>query len=231
MKDFIALLSEPLREVSAHFARFFPNVLAMLIIIAAGIVAAFIIRRALLKLLEAIRFNSWSDRKGLTASMRKWNLWTDPAGAVVSFIYWILLIMVFMAGFSALKIPAIDNLVAQFVLYIPRIVSAVLILALGYIVTGFVGWAVVISAVNRGYHFARLFADAVRIFLIVLFIAMALEQLQVAPGIVVAAFTIIFGGVVLALAIAFGVGGIDAAKRIIERETKNGSDKGDVEHI
>jgi len=234
MNDFIALLSEPLKEVYAHFARFFPNVLAMLIIIVSGIIVALIIRTVLLKLLKAIKFNSWSDRTGLTASMRKWNLWTDPAAAVVSFIFWILVIMVFMAGFSALNIPAIDNLVSQFVLYIPRIISATLILALGYVVTGFVGWAVVISAVNRGYHVARLFADGVRIFLIVLFIAMALEQLQVAPGIVVAAFSIIFGGIVAALAISFGVGGIDAARRMIERESaekRAAETKDDIEHI
>jgi hypothetical protein len=63
---------------------------------------------------------------------------------------------------------------------------------------------------------------------------MALEQLHVAPGIVLAAFSIIFGGIVVALAISFGVGGIDAAKRMIERETaKERADgpKDDVEHL
>jgi flagellar motor component MotA len=90
----------------------------------------------------------------------------------------------------------------------------------------------VISLVNKGYHFAKLVAEAVRLLLIVLFVAMALEQLEVAPGIVVSAFSIIFGGIVLALAIAFGVGGIDAAKKIIEKETVK-TEKGDedIEHI
>ena len=51
-----------------------------------------------------------------------------------------------------------------------------------------------------------------------LIIAMALEQLQVAPGVVVAAFSIVFGGIVLALAISFGVAGIDMAKRMLEQQ-------------
>jgi flagellar motor component MotA len=86
--------------------------------------------------------------------------------------------------------------------------------------------------VNRGYHFARLIAEAVRVLLMVLFVAMALEQMEVAPNIVVAAFSIIFGGIVLALAISFGVGGIEAARRIIERETeKKDEGKEDIEHI
>ena len=67
-------------------------------------------------------------------------------------------------------------------------------------------------------------------------LAMALEQLQIAPGIVVAAFSLLFGGIVLALAIAFGVGGIDAAKRIIEKggeekKEETGEKGRDIEHL
>jgi len=61
-----------------------------------------------------------------------------------------------------------------------------------------------------------------------------LEQLQVAPGIVLAAFSIVFGGIVAALAISFGVGGIDAARRMIERETvekRADEAKDDIQHI
>ncbi len=232
MRNFIDLILEPLREVSADFVKFLPNLLAMLIIMLAGIIAARLIRAGLLKLLKAVNFDSWSDRMGLTAIMRKGDLWAKPSAAVGVFVFWLLIITALMAGLSALKIRAIDNLVSQFVLYIPRVLSAAVILVFGYIVTAFIGRAVLISAVNRGYHFAKLFAVAVRLLLIVLFVAMALEQLQVAPSIVVAAFSIIFGGIVLALAIAFGVGGIEAAKRIIEKEAEEKEkEKRDIEHI
>ena len=113
----------------------------------------------------------------------------------------------------------IDQLVSQFFLYLPRAFSAVLILVIGYVLAGFISRAVLIAAVNSGYQYAKLLAEAVRLLLTVLILAMVLEQLQVAPGIVLAAFSIIFGGIVIALAISFGVGGIDAAKRMIERET------------
>ncbi|HWR73259.1 MAG TPA: hypothetical protein VN604_08815 [Nitrospirota bacterium] len=70
-------------------------------------------------------------------------------------------------------------------------------------------------------------AEAVRLLVIVLILAMALEQLNVAPNIVVAAFSIIFGGIVIALAIAFGVGGIEAARKVIE---KGALEKQEAEH-
>ncbi len=232
MKDFLMLILEPLREVYSQFAKFLPNVLAMLIIILIGIIAARIARAIVLKLLKAIKFDSWSDRMGLTSIMRKGDLWAKPGAAVGTFVFWLLIIVALMAGLNALQIRAIDSLVSQFVVYIPRVLSAVIILIFGYIVAGFIGRAVLISAVNRGYHFARLLAEALRTLLVVLFVAMALEQLQVAPGIVVAAFSIMFGGIVLALAISFGVGGIDAAKRLIEKEAeKKEEGTRDIEHV
>ncbi len=236
MKDFIALILEPLKGAYAVFAKFVPNLLAMLIIILAGGIAAWLGRAVLLKLLKAVNFDSWSDRMGLTGVMRKGNLWDKPSAAAGSFVFWLLIIVAFMTGLSALQSRAIDNLISQFVLYLPRVLSAVLILVFGYIVTGFIGRAILISAVNKGYHFSKLLAEAVRILLIILFVAMALEQLQVAPGIVVAAFSIIFGGIVLALAISFGAGGIDTARKIIEKETEKQEEgkqegKKEIEHL
>jgi len=232
MQNFLDLIMDPLRGVYTEFIKFLPNLLAMLIIILIGIVAARVVRAVVLKLLKAINFDSWSDRMGVTAIMRKGDLWSKPSAAVGGFLFWLFIITAIMAGFSALKIRAIDSLVSQFVLYIPRVISAVLIIVIGYIVTGFFNRAILISAVNRGYRFAKLLAEAVRILFILLFVAMALEQLQVAPGIVTSAFSIIFGGIVLALAISFGVGGIETAKKMIEQEPRKKEEgKNDIEHI
>jgi hypothetical protein len=182
MENFFDLIMDPLRDVYSKFVQFIPSLLAMLLIILLGILAAKVIRAVLVKLLQAIKFDSWSDRMGLTSVMRKGDLWAKPSAAVGAFVFWLLILAILLAGLSALNIQAVDGLISYFVLYFPRFLSAVVILVFGYIVTGFIGRAVLISAVNRGSVFARLLAEAVRLLLIVLFVAMALEQLQVAPG-------------------------------------------------
>lgn len=217
MEDFIQLIVDPLMKVYVMFVAFIPNILAMLIIIIMGTITAWLVRIILSKLLKILLFDSWCDRIGLTAAIRKWNHWGNPSSVFVSIIFWFMIIVAVMSGLSALKINSIDNLVHQFVLYIPRMISAFLIFAIGYYVTGFMTNALLQSAMNKGYYFSRMLSEVLRFFLIVLFLSMALEQLQVAPGIVFAAFSIIFGGGVLALAIAFGVGGITLAKKILER--------------
>jgi hypothetical protein len=48
--------------------------------------------------------------------------------------------------------------------------------------------------------------------------------------VVVAAFSIVFGGIVLALAIAFGVAGIDSAKKMLEQQSEREQER-DIEHV
>lgn len=234
MMEFLNLILEPLQEVFVKFKVFLPNLLAMLVIMALGILFAKLIRAILVKSLVAVNFDSWSDRMGFTTLMRKGDLWTKPSATVGTVVFWSLIIVTLMIGLSALKIPAIDNLVELFFSYVPRAFSAAMILIIGYVLAGFISQGVLIAAVNSGYHYAKLLAEAIRTLLMVLILAMSMEQLQIAPSIVLAAFTIIFGGIVTALAISFGVGGIDAARRMIERETseKRAAETGDdIEHI
>jgi hypothetical protein len=231
MEQFTNLILDPLRKLYDNFITFFPNLLAMVVIVGLGFLTAWISRLLLMRLLKALHFDSWADRMGLTAVMRKGDLWTKPTLAAGSIVFWGIMLIAIMAGLTALNVRAIDTLVSQFFLYLPRAFSAILILVFGYVIAGFIGRAVLIAAVNSGYHYAKLLAEAVRLLLTVLILAMALEQLSVAPGIVIAAFSIIFGGIVVALAISFGVGGIDAARRMIERKEEKKEDVKDVQHL
>jgi hypothetical protein len=234
MSDTLDLIIEPLKAVFRQFMVFLPNLLAMLVILIVGIMLARLLRALLVRFLKAVNFDAWADRMGATALLRKGDLWAKPSLAVGSIFFWLLILVTLMTGMSALKVTAIDHMVSQFFQYLPRVFSAVVILMVGYVLAGFISRAVLITAVNSGYHYARLLAEAIRLLLTVLILAMVLEELKVAPGIVLAAFSIIFGGIVIALAIAFGVGGIDTAKRMIEREAADkpkGDTKDDIEHL
>jgi hypothetical protein len=202
------------------------------VILVFGFAISWGLRRALVKLLDLFHFDRWSDRMGLTAVLRRENLWPKPSLAVGAVAFWTSLAFFAMMALSVLKLEAIRLLVAQSVLYLPRIVSAVLLVLLGYLVTGFVSRAVLIAAVNSGFRNSRLAAEGVRLLLTVLILAMSLEQLQVAPSIVLAAFSIAFGGIVLALAIAFGVAGIDAARKVFKDDGEAPrSSNGDIDHV
>ncbi len=232
MNTFWSLVEEPFREMVLKFRTFLPSLMASLTILLLGLAISWALKRVLVRLLELFHFDRWCDRMGLTALFRRERLWSKPSVAVGAIAFWAILILFAMMALSVLKLEAIRLLVAQTVLYLPRVVSAALLVLLGYLVTGFVSRAVLIAAVNSGYRNSRIVAEGVRLLLTVLILAMSLEQLQVAPSIVLAAFSISFGGIVLALAIAFGVAGIDAARKVFRNEEDaSPSSRDDVEHI
>ena len=234
MMEFLEILFEPLREVFARFSAFLPNLLAMLVILAVGILLALLLRKLLQKFLTAVGFDSWSDRMGFTTLLRKGNLWMKPAVVLANLVFWLLIIVTLMVGLGALDVESINDLVGQFFSYLPRVLLAAVLLLFGYVVASFISRAVLIAASNGGHHYAKLLAEAVRLLLLLVILAMVLEQLQIATSIVLAAFSILFGGIVIALAIAFGVGGIGTARRIIEREFSDVSPKeapDEIEHL
>lgn len=233
MEDFFNLILEPLAELFLKFKVFVPNFLAMIVILLIGVIVALIVKRSLVKLLATMNFDSWSDRMGFTKLMRQGDLWNKPSAILGTIVFWLLIIITLMSGLNALQIPAIDQLVNQFFSYIPRLFSAGMILVIGYVISGFISRTLLIAATNSGFHYARLLAKAIHTLLLVLILAMVMEQLQIAPSIVLAAFSIIFGGIVIALSIAFGVGGIDAARRMIEKEADERKEKPEdqIEHI
>jgi hypothetical protein len=234
MEDFLNLILEPLKELFLKFKDFVPNLMAMLVILLAGFVVALIIKRVVVKFLTAIKFDTWSDRMGFTKLMRKGDLWAKPSAILAGIVFWLLVIVTLMSGLNALQIPAIDHLVGQFFSYIPRLFSAAMIMIVGYVLSGFISRTVLITAANRGFHYAKILAKAINTLLIVLILAMVMEQLQIAPSIVLAAFSIIFGGIVVALAISFGVAGIGVAKRMLEDQsaTKRSEETtNEIEHV
>lgn len=217
MENFSELLLGPLENFWAGVVDFVPNLLAMLIIFIGGLVLAWIIRFILQKILAVAAFDVWCDRCGFTAVLRKTDIRSNPSEVCARVVFWFLALIFLMVALSALQVESIDYLNAQFFNYLPSVVSAVLIIIIGYAIAGFVARAALIAAVNSGYPYARLVAQAVRLLIIVLTLAMAFEQLQIAPRIVMAGFSIVFGGIVLALAISLGVGGIDTARKMLEK--------------
>jgi hypothetical protein len=98
-------------------------------------------------------------------------------------------------------------------------ISAIVLVA-GYLFSKFVGRSVLLTAVNAELHSAKLISLAVQTLIMVFAAAVSLEQLGIAKNTIIVAFSILFGGLVLSLSIAFGLGGRDLAREFLERRVK-----------
>jgi hypothetical protein len=211
---------------------FLPNLLAMITILIIGFLIAWAIKILLLRFLKAIKFDRVSERWGLTHMLSKGGMSYSPANLLSRFFYWVIVLITLILGINALEVAATQNFIAQFFNYLPNLFAAIIILVIGYLVAIFLGQAALIAAVNAQMESAKLLSRSVRWFIIILALTMALYQLGIAETVIIAAFSIIFGGIVLALAIAFGWGGRDLAKDFLERlYRKKGKGDEDQDHI
>jgi len=210
-------ISDSLNRFLGKVITFLPNLLAMITILMVGLVIAWVIRKLLYRFLMAIQFDRMSGQWGLTHILSKGGSTYSPADLLSRFFYWVIFLITLILGINALEVAATQNFIAQFFNYLPHLFAGIVILVVGYLIAIFLGQAVLIAAVNAQIDSARAFSRAVRWFVTVLSVTMALYHLGIAEKVIVAAFSITFGGIVLALAIAFGWGGRELAKDFLER--------------
>lgn len=211
-----ALLA-PLQLLGQHMLAVLPNVFAMGVLILGGLLAAWLSGLLLERFLRVIGLDHLSTRLGTTAVLLRAGIKTDPSRLIGQMLYWSVAFFSFIAGLSALNLAPINQFAQSMLAYVPHLITAGVILLAGYVCSNFASQAILIAAVNAGLPPARLIANCSRWGLQLLAGAMALEQLGIAEHIVVVGFGITWGGLVLASAIAFGLGATDLAKDFLER--------------
>jgi len=131
------------------------------------------------------------------------------------------MLIVVVAAVNALHLTVAALLLNQIVTYIPHVIAAVFILSIGMFVAVLVSKTINTVAVNAGLRQPQLLAKISETIIVVLAIIMALEQLQISTTILNLVMSIILGSIGVALALAFGLGGKDAAAKIIKENLDN----------
>lgn len=234
MNDFWeSTLLGPMETLGAKLLALLPNLLAMVMILSAGLVLAWTGGAVVERLLRVIGLDHLTNRLGVNAALARGGVKQDPSHLVGRAAFWTVLVFSIMAGLGALNLQPVNHFIQSFLAYIPHLLTAAVIVAAGYLLSNFVSQTVLIAAVNAGLPPARLVAACSRWGIQLVAAAMALEQLGIAQHIVVVGFGIVFGGVVLALSLAFGLGARDLAKELLERQfgRNGGRSKDDLTHL
>jgi hypothetical protein len=218
MTEFIeTALLRPLIELGTRVLALLPNFLAMVTLLLVGWMVAWLVGLITERLLRIVGLDHLSNRVGVMAALARGGVKTDPSRLAGRAAYWVVFLFAVITGLSALNVESINRFAESFLAYIPHLFTALLILVAGYLLSNFVGQAILIGAVNAGLPPARAVAALARWGVQLIAAAMALEQLGIAQHIVVVGFGITAGGVVLAVALAFGLGAKDLAKDFLER--------------
>ena len=232
MNNFLQrVIIEPFERFFEKALQFLPDFLSAILIFAFGIVLGFILRAVSLRLFRTIKLDKFSERSGVVEIIQKGGI-REPVSLILSrIIGWLTIISFSILSLYSLEVPAIGQILERFLLYLPNVFVAAVILFFGYFLSNFLGRAALIASVNAGFKASGLIGKFVKLTIFLLAATMALEQLGIGKETIIIAFAIIFGGIVLALAIAFGLGGRNLAKKYLEKKLLKGEDKDDIKHL
>jgi hypothetical protein len=215
------MIANAVRQAGTNFveslALFLPRVMTTLAIMVVGWLIAMLLRTIVRGLAGWLRINVAAERFGVAPLLRTADL--PPADALLgAIVFWLVWLGFLLSGIDVLGFTSIQGLVVSFWAFVPRLLLAVAILVIGFVVANFAWRATLLAAINARIPSPRLLSGAVRWLILILTGAMALEQIAVARTVVLTAFAIAFGALSLAVAIAFGIGGGGIAKRILEHQ-------------
>lgn len=219
-------LEQSWARVITKLADLLPGALALIFAVIVFTLIALLLSFLLRHLLTALRFDERIGQRG-TNPLTEWTPTQSPTLVLSRAVFWSCVILGFVLGITAFDASYSSGLeVSRFLLpYVAHAIGAVLILIAGGVIARFLSRSVLIGAVNMNLQYARLLSLGMKWLVLVLAAAMALDHLSIGGVIVELAFGILFGGIVLALALAIGLGSRDMVSRSLEKDVQKRSEE------
>ncbi len=215
--DTIAIQLEPLRAIMLQVAAFMPRLLVAVLVVIGGWLIAKIARVAVARALRAVNFNVLTERAGLDGFLKQGGVAHDTSAIVGWLAYWLVILAALLVAFNGLGLTTITELLGRVVWFVPHLLVAILVLAFGSYFARFVDEAVTTYCRNVELRDAALLGKLAYYAIMVFVVLIALDHVQVGGDIVRYSFLVILAGIVLAFALAFGLGGRDWAAQQIAR--------------
>jgi len=217
MEQRFDVMLEPLRVFLGQVGDFLPRLGLALIILIAGWLIAKMIRFAINRGLRKVNFHVVTDRAGIDGFLKDGGIRMDATDILAMLVYWIVILTALLIGFNLLGLTYITDLLGRVVLFLPKVMVALLILAFGAYFARFVGNAVTAYCRNVHIQDAELLGRLAQYAIVTFVVLIALDQVNIGGDIVRQSFLIILAGLVFALALAFGLGGKEWAAELLER--------------
>lgn len=213
----VDVLFEPLRVLLHEIGLFLPRLAIAVLVLVGGWVLAKLARFAVVRALRAINFPILTERAGIDGFLRQGGIQTDTTAVFGIITYWLVILAALIVAFNGLGLSYVTDLLGRVMLFVPRLIVALLILVFGSYFGRFLGNAVAMYCRNVGIQDAPVLGDLTHYAVVTFVVLIALDQMQVGGDIIRQSFLIILAGIVLALALAFGIGGRRWAAALLQR--------------
>lgn len=204
---------------------YLPQLIGALLVLLIGYIIAKILDKAVTKLLQKARLDERLKSNAGGRYVEQASPGGSPSRLVGGVLFWVIMIFVISSAASILAIPAITNFVNLAVGYLPNVIAALLIFIVAAAVAGAVG--ALAHRTMGDTPTGRIVRAAAPVLIMAIAVFMILTQLGIAPVIVTATYIALIGATALAAALAFGLGGRDAAAEVINSGYRRAQEQSD----
>jgi uncharacterized membrane protein YjgN (DUF898 family) len=213
----IDMFVDATREFLHQAAQFLPRLLLALLVVLLGWLIAKAVRFAVERSLRAVNFGVLTERAGTDNFLNQAGMRGDTTTLFGLVAFWVVFLAALIIACNGLGLTYITDLLGRAVLFTPKLLVAMLLMIFGSYCARFLGNAVQAYCADAQIPDADMLARIVRYLIMTLVVMIVLSQVEIGGDIVERTFLIILAGLMLALALAFGLGGKDWAGALLQR--------------
>lgn len=205
--DQVAVVLEPVKYFTSQIAYFLPRFFIALIVLIGGWLLAKLFFSVVVRSLKAISFGTLTHKAGIDTFLEHGAIKRTTGEIIGLLIYWTVILVTLLVASNVMGLTVVSDLFSDVLQFLPKVIVAVLILTIGLYFARFISDIVTAYSMNVGFEDAELVGRLARYAIITFVIIIALEQVDIGTTIPRSAFLILFGGIVFAFSLAFGLGG------------------------
>ncbi|MFA6030152.1 MAG: hypothetical protein WC969_09880 [Elusimicrobiota bacterium] len=214
-QDFVQLVADPFRVVLHRVLSQVPSFAAAFLFVLIGLFVARLLRSVVERALERAKIDDAVQKVGVGEVLARLGM-GKSLGYVVGFlVYWFVLFAFFVSAANAVNLAAVSELLERFMLFLPSVIAAILILFGGLMFARFLSQVVANASSANDIRGGDVLAKAAYVVIVVFSTLMAMEQLGIQMLLLASSVQIILASLGLAFALAFGLGGKEVAAEII----------------
>lgn len=204
---------QSMQSAFTHFVNFLPQLLGAIAVLVVGYIIAKVLNKIIVKLLQKVKLDQRLDANQGGRYAKKISPDGKPSRLVAGVVFWVIMLVVISSAISTLNVPALTGFMNQVLGYLPNVIAALLIFIVAGAVAGAVG--ALAHRTMGDTSTGKVVRTAAPALILAIAVFMILTQLGIAPVIVTATYIALTGAVALATALAFGLGGRDAAADVV----------------
>lgn len=208
---------EPLRAFLVQVGSYLPRLAVAFVVLVAGWLVAKAVRFGIVKALQALNFHVLTERAGIDTFLQQGGSEKNTTHVFGLIVSWLVMLVALIIAFNGLGLTQVTDLLTRVLLFLPKLLVGLLVIIFGSYFGRFVGQAVQSYLHRTGTSDAALLGRVAQYAIVVFVVLIAVDQLDLGGALVQHTFLILLAGVVLALALAFGIGGRDCAADLLQR--------------